>query len=88
MIAQAIPSSMSPAISPATQNPADGHGVPQSLIDRTYDAAARFHAQPMTKKLPLKVDEHNIGYLPISDAASPQAAAQGRKPSHNASAKA
>jgi hypothetical protein len=37
----------------------------------------------MAKKLALKVNEHNIGYLPISDAASPQAAAQGRKPSQN-----
>src|SRR5437588_10636149 len=60
-----------------------GHGVPQPLIDRTYDAAARFHAQPMAAKLALKVNEHNIGYLPISDAASPHAAAQGRKPSQN-----
>src|SRR5258708_31398209 len=49
-----------------------GHGVPQSLIDRTYETAARFHAQPMAPKLALKVNEHNIGYLPISDAASPQ----------------
>jgi isopenicillin N synthase-like dioxygenase len=48
-----------------------GHGVPQSLIDRTYEAAVRFHAQPIAKKLALKVNEHNIGYLPISDAASP-----------------
>jgi len=60
-----------------------GHGVPPSLIDRTYEAAARFHAQPMAKKLALKVNEHNIGYLPISDVASPQAAVQGRKPSQN-----
>jgi len=60
-----------------------GHGVPQSLIDRTYEEAARFHAQPMARKLALKVNEHNIGYLPISNAASPQAAAQGRKPSQN-----
>jgi isopenicillin N synthase-like dioxygenase len=60
-----------------------GHGVPPGLIDRTYEAAARFHAQPMAKKLALKVNEHNIGYLPISNAASPQAAAQGRKPSQN-----
>ena len=60
-----------------------GHGVLQSLIDRTYDAAARFHAQPLASKLALKVDEHNIGYLPISDEASPQAAAQDRKPSQN-----
>ena len=60
-----------------------GHGVRQALIDRTYEAAARFHAQPMARKLALKVNEHNIGYLPISDAASSQAAAQGRKPSQN-----
>jgi len=60
-----------------------GHGVPQSLIDRTYEEAARFHAQPMARKLALKVNEHNIGYLPISNAASPQAVAQGRKPSQN-----
>ena len=26
-----------------------GHGVPQSLVDRTYEAAARFHAQPMAR---------------------------------------
>src|ERR1700720_1474426 len=24
-----------------------GHGVPQAMIDATYEAAARFHAQPM-----------------------------------------
>jgi isopenicillin N synthase-like dioxygenase len=60
-----------------------GHGVPQSLIDRTYDAAARFHAQPLASKLALMGNEHNIGYLPISNAASPQAAAQGRMPSQN-----
>ena len=30
-----------------------GHGVPQSLIDRTYEAAARFHAQSPAKKLAL-----------------------------------
>src|SRR5690242_9246177 len=52
-----------------------GHGVSPSLIDGVYRAAARFHAQPMHKKLALKVNEHNIGYLPISDAGSPQAAA-------------
>jgi isopenicillin N synthase-like dioxygenase len=60
-----------------------GHGVPQSLIDRTYEAAARFHAQPMAEKLALKVNEHNIGYLPISDAPTPKAAAQGMGASRN-----
>jgi isopenicillin N synthase-like dioxygenase len=60
-----------------------GHGVPQTLIDRAYEAAAGFHAQPLPKKLALKVNEHNIGYLPISEMPPPQAAAAGRKPSRN-----
>lgn len=60
-----------------------GHGVPQSLIDATYDAAARFHAQPMEVKLAVKVDEHNIGYMPIARKPPPNAAAQGKQPSQN-----
>ncbi len=60
-----------------------GHGVPQKLIDDTYAAAARFHAQPMEAKLAVKVDEHNIGYMPIQQKAPPNAAAQGKKPSQN-----
>src|SRR3954466_4061327 len=55
-----------------------GHGVAQSLSDRTYAAAARFHAQEMPRKLALKVNEHNIGYMPIAEMAAPKAAAQGR----------
>ena len=60
-----------------------GHGVPQALIDATYAAAARFHAQPLEAKLAVKVDEHNIGYMPIARKPPPNAAAQGRKPSQN-----
>jgi isopenicillin N synthase-like dioxygenase len=60
-----------------------GHGVPQPLIDATYDAAARFHAQPLEAKLAVKVDEHNIGYMPIARKPPPNAAAQGKKPSQN-----
>ena len=60
-----------------------GHGVPQPLIDRTYAAAARFHTQSVAKKLALKVNEHNIGYVPISEVLALQAASQGRKPSQN-----
>ena len=60
-----------------------GHGVPQSLIDATYAEAARFHAQPMEAKLAVKVDEHNIGYMPIARKPPPNAAAQGKKPSQN-----
>ena len=42
-----------------------GHGVPQSLIDHTYVQARRFHAQPVDEKMKLKIDEHNLGYMPL-----------------------
>ena len=60
-----------------------GHGIPQALIDAQYEAAARFHALPSEAKLAIRVDEHNIGYMPIPDKAPPNAAAQGKKPSQN-----
>ena len=41
------------------------HGVPQELIDEAFAAAARFHAQPLEDKLKLKLNEYNIGYLPM-----------------------
>jgi isopenicillin N synthase-like dioxygenase len=60
-----------------------GHGVSQALIDAQYEQAARFHAQPLEVKLAVKVDEHTIGYMPIPDKATPNAIAQGKKPSQN-----
>src|SRR3954466_6709871 len=42
-----------------------GHGVPQSLIDAAFAEAERFHAQPLEKKLALRINEHNIGYMPM-----------------------
>ena len=39
------------------------HGVPQSLIDSTFDAAERFHAMPLDQKLAIELNEYNIGYL-------------------------
>lgn len=60
-----------------------GHGVAQALIDKAYAEAARFHALPLEAKLAVKVDEHNIGYMPIAQKAPPNAAAQGKKPSQN-----
>src|SRR5215813_13473578 len=60
-----------------------GHGVPQSLIDTAYAEAARFHALPTEQKLAVKVDGHNIGYMPIARKPPPNAAAQGKKPSQN-----
>jgi len=44
------------------------HGVPQDLVDRTFAAAERFHAQPLEDKLKLKIDENIVGYLPMQGA--------------------
>lgn len=41
------------------------HGVDQSLIDRTFDAATEFHSLPLQTKLKHPFNEHNIGYLPL-----------------------
>jgi isopenicillin N synthase-like dioxygenase len=41
------------------------HGVPAPLIDEVFRQAARFHAQPLDKKLAVKLDKHNVGYLPM-----------------------
>jgi isopenicillin N synthase-like dioxygenase len=60
-----------------------GHGIPQSLIDATYAETARFHAQPVERKLEVKVDEHNIGYMAGSRPAVSAAAAMGRRPAQN-----
>ena len=40
-----------------------GHGVPQPLVARIFAEARRFHALPMEKKLALKLNEHNNGYM-------------------------
>ena len=45
---------------------ASNHGVPQSLIDGAFAAARRFHALPLEQKLSLRLNENNIGYLPIN----------------------
>jgi isopenicillin N synthase-like dioxygenase len=41
------------------------HGVPKQLIDDTFDAARRFHELPLEDKLIVKINEYNIGYLPM-----------------------
>src|SRR3954467_13582766 len=40
-----------------------GHGVPLPLLERTFAEARRFPALPMEKKLALKLNEHNNGYM-------------------------
>ena len=41
------------------------HGVPEALVERAFAAARRFHALPLERKLALRLNENNIGYLPI-----------------------
>jgi len=41
------------------------HGVPSEQIQAVFRQAARFHALPLQKKLEVKLDRHNVGYLPM-----------------------
>ena len=41
------------------------HGVPQAQVRDIFDQAARFHAQPLEKKMEVRIDKHNVGYLPM-----------------------
>jgi isopenicillin N synthase-like dioxygenase len=41
------------------------HGVPAKLIANMFDYAARFHALPLDEKLKIRIDRHNVGYLPM-----------------------
>src|SRR5438552_2766114 len=45
---------------------AKGHGVPDALVARGFAAARRFHALPLEQKLALRLNENNIGYLPVN----------------------
>ena len=62
------------------------HGVPQPVIDRGFAASRRFHALPIEQKLKLRLNENNIGYLPMN--ASVQGAStvhKATKPNQNES---
>jgi isopenicillin N synthase-like dioxygenase len=41
------------------------HGVAQPLIDDAFAAAKRFHDLPLERKLEIRLNEYNIGYLPM-----------------------
>src|SRR5580693_9367635 len=41
------------------------HGVPSALVHEVYRQVARFHARPLEEKLKIKLDKHNVGYLPM-----------------------
>jgi len=42
------------------------HGVGEAVIDRAFAASRVFHALPLEEKLKLRLNENNIGYLPIN----------------------
>ena len=41
------------------------HGIPQAMIDATFQAARRFHDLPPEHKLALRMNKDNVGYLPF-----------------------
>ncbi|MDE0214766.1 MAG: isopenicillin N synthase family oxygenase [Deltaproteobacteria bacterium] len=43
-----------------------GHGVPRRLIDAVFTECARFHAQPLDRKMAVRGNEHNVGYMPVN----------------------
>jgi isopenicillin N synthase-like dioxygenase len=62
------------------------HGVPDALIDRAFAASRRFFALPPEQKLALRLNDNNIGYLPVD--ASVQGAStvhKATKPNRNES---
>ena len=44
-----------------------GHGVPPAVIDAAFAASREFHALPLEDKLALKLNQNNIGYLPVNE---------------------
>jgi isopenicillin N synthase-like dioxygenase len=42
-----------------------GHDVAQALVARAFAEAGRFHDQPMPRKLAVKMNEHNNGYMAL-----------------------
>ncbi|MCX7199327.1 MAG: isopenicillin N synthase family oxygenase [Proteobacteria bacterium] len=62
------------------------HGVPQAKVDRLFEENARFHSQPLERKLELKVDANVVGYLPMAYGLSRSAGLTGlTKPNINES---
>jgi isopenicillin N synthase-like dioxygenase len=41
------------------------HGVPEQQIRDVYREAARFHGLPVERKMDVRIDRHNVGYLPM-----------------------
>jgi isopenicillin N synthase-like dioxygenase len=64
----------------------ENHGVPQHLIDAAFAASARFHALPLARKLEIKLDMNNVGYMPVNASMQRHSKVEvARKPNFNAS---
>jgi isopenicillin N synthase-like dioxygenase len=60
------------------------HGVCSRQIGEVFRQVARFHAQPLEKKLRIKLDKHNVGYLPMrGDTLRTSTVETVTKPNHN-----
>jgi isopenicillin N synthase-like dioxygenase len=42
------------------------HGVPEDVLAAGFAASREFHAMPLEDKLALRLNENNIGYLPVN----------------------
>jgi isopenicillin N synthase-like dioxygenase len=60
------------------------HGVSSRQTGEVFRQVARFHAQPLEKKLRIKLDKHNVGYLPMrGDTLRTSTVETVTKPNHN-----
>ena len=41
------------------------HGIPAEKVQRLFDQVARFHALPLERKMAIRIDRNNTGYLPM-----------------------
>ena len=64
----------------------ENHGVDQTLIDRTFEQSRRFHALPLDEKLKLKINQDNVGYMPVNASMQRHSKVeQAKHPNYNAS---
>lgn len=62
------------------------HGIPQEVVDRAFAASARFHALPLERKIEIKLDMNNVGYMPVNASMQRHSKVEtARKPNFNAS---
>ncbi|MGE0254405.1 MAG: isopenicillin N synthase family dioxygenase [Alphaproteobacteria bacterium] len=54
-------------------------GIPRRLIDGAFAASRRFHALPLDEKMALKVNRHQIGYVPMAYTFNEAASVDGTK---------